>query len=90
MTNAPTMSRLEGPSSQYGGSGSLGLSIGGELTIFEDSVSGKIYTGGTASIGVGISSIVADAHADLTNSWVWYVNVYDATSAIFDLLYIKK
>ena len=88
-TNAPTIDKLNGVSSQYGGSASYYVSIGGEFTMFEDSSTNKIYTGGTLTVGMGTPT-VAEAHSDLTNSWViCQNNIYDIATAIINLLYVQ-
>ena len=83
VTNAPDITCLKGESAQIGGSVSVeGLSVGGEVTVFENpySENNELLFGGTVSVGAGPNPY--EAHAEITTTTVEYVNIFDEINKI--------
>ena len=91
-TNANDIYDLGGFSMQTGGSIDLGISVGGEYTMFQDGESGEIYQGVTVSGGISLPALVipVELHGEVGKSYVIGFNIKDAISKIgewFDALF---
>ncbi len=86
-TNAPDISRLNGESVIFGGSGSFeGITIGGEGSVFLDKYTSDIYLGGTVSSGISLP-IPLEFHAGVTTSKVYSFNLFKVSKKLIEIIW---
>jgi len=85
ISNADSIKGLEGQSFEIGGSGGVGLSVGGEACIFTDNITHEPKLAVNLNIGAGVTPIIlpAEGHAGIVNSTVMEAfNVFDTWNAV--------
>lgn len=82
-TTAPDIYQQRGSSTQVGGSADImGISIGIETSIFQNSDTLDTYYGGNLMAGIG-APIPAELHGEVAYSYVNGINIYDAMENIY-------